>query len=128
MTRLSSKSAREITNLPPKTNSLTSDVIDGIINAPDPIFLKPKSKNMITFTSPLRKAHVRLSAVISALLFLARISFAGVQIMVGHNAGELESPSFTFTNVPPPSRSDAATAAKFTIVSGEADANSGDLE
>ena len=84
---------------------------------------------MTALTSSLRKAGpVRLAAAIAALLFVARVSFASIQTLVGHNAGELESLNFTFTNIPPPSRSDAATAAKFTIVSGELDANGGGLD
>ena len=91
--------------------------------------IKQKNKTMIAFASPLPKInHVRLAAVISALLLFARISFAGVQTTVGYHAEGQESPSFTFTNVPLPSKSDAVTAAKFSIVSGEADANGGGLE
>jgi hypothetical protein len=72
--------------------------------------------------------HLRLAAAVTAFLLCAGISFAGIQTTVGHHAEGLESSDFTFTNVPPPSRSDAATAAKFTIVSGAADANDGGLE
>jgi hypothetical protein len=73
-------------------------------------------------------SFARPAAAISALLLLTNLSFAGIQTMVGHHAEGTESPSFNFTNVPPPSRNDAATTAKFTLVSGEADANGGDLD
>jgi Peptidase of plants and bacteria len=79
--------------------------------------------------SPLQKARrVRPAAAVFTLLLLAKISSAAILTTIGHNLGESESPNFTFTNVPPPSRSDAATAAQFTIVSGEADASGGGLE
>ena len=46
---------------------------------------------------------------------------------VGHNAGESDSPSFKFTNVPAP-RQNAASAAKFTVLAGEVDGSSGGLD
>jgi hypothetical protein len=88
-----------------------------------------KNHKMIALPSSVRKAgRVRLFIVFFGLLFLARVSFAGVQTQIGHNTGDSESPSFTFTNVPPPARNDAATAAKFTIVTGDADANGGGVD
>ena len=84
---------------------------------------------MITFASQLRKhTHAQLATAALVLLFMTGISFAGIQIQIGHNVGESESADFTFTNVPLPSRSDAATVAKFTIVAGDADANGGGVE
>lgn len=71
---------------------------------------------------------VRRSAAALAIMFLAGTSFAGIQTVVGHNLGEMESSSFVFTNVPPPSRNDAATAAQFTVLSGNIDSNGGGLE
>ncbi len=62
------------------------------------------------------------------MLCLARSSFGSVQIAIGHQGGDAETPSFTFTNVPPPARSDAATTATFTLLAGTADPNGGRLD
>ena len=59
---------------------------------------------------------------------MANASFSAIQTSVSRNAGELESDSFALTNFPPASKNDAATTAKFTVLSGETDANSGGLE
>ncbi len=84
---------------------------------------------MTPIKSPLHKARrVWTAMAISTFMFFARLSFAGIQTAVGHNTGDSESPSFTFTNVPTPARNDAAKSAIFTIVSGDADANGGGLD
>ena len=84
---------------------------------------------MITFISRLQdNKYAQMVVAASALLFMANGSFAAIQTLVGHNTGELESPDFTFTNVPPPARGDAATAAKFTVMSGDADGNGGGVD
>src|SRR5262245_16581439 len=67
-----------------------------------------------------------LMMVGSALLVSSAVSFASIQTVICHNSKS--TPDFTFTNVPAPSSRDAATSAKFTIVDGEQDPNSGELE
>lgn len=58
-------------------------------------------------------------------LLAALTSFAEVKVVAERN--ESGSPGFQFKNVPAPSRGDAATKAKFTIVDGERDGNGGEL-
>jgi hypothetical protein len=52
---------------------------------------------------------------------------AQINIVVGHNTSGDATGHFQFKNVPPPSRGDAATKAKFAIVDGERDGNGADL-
>lgn len=90
------------------------------------------NRNCKVTTAPvaaLARANHLLAAVAgTALLMLATNSFAQVRMVVGYHTEGQETASFTFTNLPAPSRNDAATAARFTIVTGEADNNSGGLE
>lgn len=60
-----------------------------------------------------------------ALLASAAMSSAGIQVITGYHAEG--QGSFTFTNLAAPSKNDAATAAKFSLLEGEADPNSGGL-
>jgi hypothetical protein len=53
---------------------------------------------------------------------------AEVKTLVDHNDNEHAKPEFKFQNVPSPSKDDAATKAKFAIVEGERDPNSGELD
>ena len=64
----------------------------------------------------------------SIVLLFAVISHAEIQTVAEHNGNETATPEFKFKNVPPPSRNDAATTAKFTIVDGRSDPNGGDVE
>jgi len=64
-------------------------------------------------------------AVLSTMLAGALVASAGTVVSVGYNDNDAATPSFTFTNVPLPSRNDAATGAKFVVLSGQVDANSG---
>src|SRR5205809_515071 len=64
----------------------------------------------------------------SALLVSAAVSFSEIKIVVEHNDNEQATPRFKFKNVPPPSKTDAATKAKFSIVDGEQDENGGTVE
>ncbi|HSY73841.1 MAG TPA: hypothetical protein VK810_00080, partial [Dongiaceae bacterium] len=64
---------------------------------------------------------------ISTLLLSAAVSSAEIKITVGHNIGDGATAQFKFKNVPSPATDDAAAKAKFTIVAGEADDNSGDI-
>ena len=64
----------------------------------------------------------------SIVLLFAGVSHAEIQTVAECNGNETATPDFQFTNVPPPSRNDAATIAKFTIVDGRSDPNGGDVE
>ncbi|MGA2246683.1 MAG: basic secretory protein-like protein [Verrucomicrobiota bacterium] len=66
-----------------------------------------------------------LRAALSALLLTANTLAASTLVTVGHNAGDSATSAFLFTNVPPPSRNDAATGANFIVLTGQADVNSG---
>lgn len=52
------------------------------------------------------------------------VTLADIKVVAEHNE---TATGFKFKNVPAPSRGDAATKAKFTIVDGERDSNGGDL-
>jgi hypothetical protein len=58
----------------------------------------------------------------------ATVSHAEVKIVAGHNRNEYGMPDFKFKNVPSPSKSDAATKAKLTIVDGRRDRNGGNVD
>ena len=51
-----------------------------------------------------------------------------IKIVVEHNPNQDATPQFKFKNVPSPSKRDAATTAKFTIVDGERDGNGAELD
>ncbi len=51
-----------------------------------------------------------------------------VKVLVAHNDNGHTNPEFKFDTVPPPSRTDAATQAKFTLADGEPDENGGGLD
>ncbi len=74
-------------------------------------------------------SHRWAPRVLQIALFLAIgwSSRAEVQIAVGHQASEDAGPGFRFREVPPPARNDAATDARFVLVSGRADPNGGPL-
>jgi len=65
------------------------------------------------------------SAGVLGLLAAAVTTEAAVQVAIGFNAIDQATPSFHFTNMPAPSRVDAATAGKFSIATGERDENGG---
>jgi hypothetical protein len=65
-----------------------------------------------------------LSAV---ALTLPSACLAEIKVTAEHNPTPSASAPFRFKQVPPPSKSDAATQAAFTLVDGERDANGGDL-
>jgi len=62
----------------------------------------------------------------SAVLLSTMISLGAIKVVMDHN--EEGTPAFKFKNVPVPSASDAASKAKFIIVDGELDPNSGGLD
>ncbi|MGA2751140.1 MAG: basic secretory protein-like protein [Verrucomicrobiota bacterium] len=73
------------------------------------------------------KHHLIIIGVAMALLagIPAR---AEIKIIVDRNDNDLAGPEFRFKNVPMPSVNNAATGAKFVIVSGAVDVNSGGLD
>jgi len=87
---------------------------------------KPKQMPAIAHL-PVPKPGLSLTALMSGLLLATNALLASAVITVGHNAGDSGTSGFTFTNVPAPSRNDAATGAKFVLLSGEADDNSADI-
>jgi hypothetical protein len=64
----------------------------------------------------------------AGLLFTATVALGEVKIVVDHNDNEHASAAFKFKTVPPPSKSDTATKAKFSIVDGDRDENGGDVD
>jgi hypothetical protein len=66
--------------------------------------------------------------VASTILMFTMVSQAEVKIVADHNRNEYATPEFKFRKVPPPSKSDAATKAKFTIVDGRRDRNGGNVD
>lgn len=65
---------------------------------------------------------------IAIVLLLVRFSSAEVKVVVDRNEGDKATPEFKFDHVPPPSKTDAATKAKFTLIDGGRDQNGGDLD
>ncbi len=69
------------------------------------------------------------ASIVSAGIFLLAglLAHAEVAVTVGHNQNDDATAAFKFKNVPSPSAGNAAMRAKFTIVDGDIDPNSGDL-
>jgi hypothetical protein len=63
-----------------------------------------------------------------ALLLGAATAFAEIKIVIEHNDNDAATAQFKFKRIPAPSKTDAATEAKFAIVDGEEDDNGGSLE
>ena len=74
------------------------------------------------------KQTILIAATVSALLLAAPACFAEIKTVVDHNDSSHASAAFKFENVPSPSKTDAATKARFAIVDGERDENGGDLD
>ncbi|MBI5388633.1 MAG: hypothetical protein HZA90_28560 [Verrucomicrobia bacterium] len=55
-------------------------------------------------------------------------SFAGINIVAERNDAAAATSGFRFKNVPSPSRNDAGTPAKFSLIDGRRDSNGGDLD
>jgi hypothetical protein len=71
----------------------------------------------------------RIGAVGVCIFFLAAtIASAEVKVAVDHNDNDHATAEFKFKNVPSPSKTDAATGAKFKIVDGERDETGADLD
>ena len=64
----------------------------------------------------------------STILIFAMASNAATKIFVEYHRNEYARPDFKFGNIPSPSRSDAATKAKFIIVDGRRDRNGGNVD
>ena len=62
------------------------------------------------------------------LLFAAVMARADVKVVADHNDTDHATAGFKFKNVPSPVKTNAAIAAKFTIVDGEKDPNSAELD
>jgi Domain of Unknown Function (DUF1080)/Peptidase of plants and bacteria len=77
--------------------------------------------NAHSFTS-----HRYLTFAAVALLVSVAVASAEVKITAGHDAEG--QPGFRLKDVPPPAKNDAASAAKFSLLDGEADGNGGGLE
>jgi hypothetical protein len=69
-----------------------------------------------------------LSITTSLLLLSATAIRAEVKVTVEHNEGDKATADFKFKDIPVPSKDDAATNAKFSIIDGERDPNGGDLD
>ena len=63
-----------------------------------------------------------------ALLLAGSIAAAEVKVTVERNEGDKATPDFKFKDVPTPAKTSAATNAKYTIVDGDKDGASGDLD
>ena len=73
--------------------------------------------------------HGLLAATAIALVLLVTpASRAEVKVVSERNVGDAASAQFKFKGVPPPSKTDAAAAAKFSIVEGRPDRNGGGVE
>jgi len=64
----------------------------------------------------------------ASVLAFGAVARGEIKIVADHNSNESASPAFKFKNVPTPSKNDAATNARFTILDGERDDNGGDLD
>jgi hypothetical protein len=73
-----------------------------------------------------KPARWSTSLAMLSLALSAATASAAVQVTVGHVAGEVATSSFTFANIPAPAKNDAASSAKFSVVAGERDPNSGE--
>ena len=74
------------------------------------------------------KASAIFYVVVLTILTFAMASRAEVKIVADRNLNENATSDFKFKSVPSPSKSDAATKAKFTIVDGRRDRNGGNVD
>jgi hypothetical protein len=73
------------------------------------------------------KKHLLMAAT-GLFLLAAAGTRADTRVTVDVNNNDEATPAFTFKTVPHPATNDAATQAKFIIVDGDADSNSGDVD
>jgi len=74
----------------------------------------------------MKNSRVLLIGV-SALLSTAAAAFGELQVVIDHNANDDATEHFKFKSVPSPAPDNAAAKAKFVVVTGEADDNSGNV-
>jgi Peptidase of plants and bacteria len=74
-----------------------------------------------------RKTGAALLTGISILMLFAMAATAEVRITIEQNDNDHASSAFKFQHVPQPSKNDAGSAAKFSVIDGEADAGSGGI-
>lgn len=74
------------------------------------------------------KPYLQLLLAAALLAGLAPAAGAEVQVVWERNTGREATGEFKFPHVPAPSRTDAATNAKFAVISGSGDPNGGDLD
>jgi hypothetical protein len=67
------------------------------------------------------------AAFVSVVLFVPATSRAEIKVAFDVNRGRSAAAAFGFEKVPSPSRSDAASQAKFSILDGSQDSNGGDV-
>ena len=66
--------------------------------------------------------------IVAAAALIISAARADVTVTVDHNDTETAKPAFNFKRVPSPSKTDAASKAKFSLVDGDRDPAGGDLE
>lgn len=82
---------------------------------------------MNTFVSKLTDNARRLPLFAGVLLCSTGIASAEIQVAIGQLPADSSAPALTFTNVPSPSKSDAASSARIRILGGTVDSNSGGI-
>ena len=85
-----------------------------------------KTQSPQSFAYSAQHTALLVLAVV-VLLSLALTGHAQVNIIIDHNTGKAATSEFKFKHVPSPSRDDAATKARLTMVDAEADPNSEDI-
>jgi 3-keto-disaccharide hydrolase/Peptidase of plants and bacteria len=83
---------------------------------------------LFEFATHNMKASTLLLAGAVVLSLSLRAAPAEVKVLSEHISNEQASAAFKFKQVPPPSASDSATKAQFSIVDGAKDDNGGDLD
>ena len=66
--------------------------------------------------------------IAGTLLVSGTMAHGEIKIAIGHNSQDQADAGFKLENVPMPSKNDAATKAKFTLLEGRRDANGGELD
>ncbi len=76
----------------------------------------------------MKASRFGLLATLAMCLGLATVSRADVQVAVDHNDLDHSTAEFKFKSVPSPVKTNAAINAKFSVVDGEKDSNSAELD
>ena len=105
--------------LPPEMSEVpaTSDFLSGT---------SPLPPGFLDNTGLLSMGRKILLFRVSAILFYASVLSAEMRIVAERNEGAEGTAAFMFKTVPPPSKTDAASRARFSLVSGRADPHGGD--